>query len=1056
MLILTLLRFADPHLETHHKNLEEFASALIKQPVSVRKITIRNNGFEPVLKLYDVAIFNEAKTKVLLQAQELQVGIDLIGSLFKWSIKPGLLVVHDANFFIYRDKSGELYFSGIKGTLSNSSTIPNSSFAEILTWLFEQSNIDLNDITLTWRLANGEVLKFNGLNLKLHNGVLQHELKINGNFMQKHLLTTKFEASLKLRGDILKQEIYALTGDVIIEDCLLKLPERFSDGGFVVPQTGNINLLIKRSQVVAKFFRKPLTIDDLGGRIVWQNAKDNLVVEIDNFKYQDNWLAILGNLQFLFPPDKQSPIVDMQLEFSLADLAKAKLYYPVTELPPDATVWLDKAFISSKPMMGNMILQGPLAKFPFDHNEGRFLVKARLRDVHLNYNDAWPPLENINGKMTFANRSMVIVTHAARIMHTSVGSIKASIPDLDLPILSIDSFIDSDSSVGLKFVNSSPLKQTLAKKLQAVNLTGPMQLDLKMLIPLTLLVSQKDTKVDGSIILHDNYLQPYDLNFGLSKIRGELRFTENNLVADELSGELFKLPVSLTVDTLKAGAHDAITKITMAGSAAIKDIEKAFSVKLNPYVAGDFRYQALLELHDLAEENVFKLHSDLQGIAIDLPEPFAKEAPSKSKLDFAYYFGRNISQMIINYNDQINAALTKKGGEIKFGATPAKILTASGIAISGYIKKLDWLVWRNYLAQIKNNFARVGSTIRQVSLNVDELRALGQEFKKIVVQAKPKSNGWEIMLSMPTIHGKIFFPGDAKAQIQGVFQKLYLNFGEQQKNAAQFVPQDLPPLHFTINDFRYDNKKFNKVEFITSPQLKGLKISKLTVADPKFDLIASGDWSVLGAKQQSALRGKIGSDDIGGLLKQLALTNDLIGGKGEAEFALKWPDAPYRPTFAKVDGTFVVSASGGQIVNLSGKTEAKLGLSRFLNLLSLRHLSLDLGDLTQKGFGFDKLEGSFEITSGNAFAKKIVLDGSTALVIARGRIGLVAQNYDINLSVTPHITSSVPIAAAFLGGPIVGLLSIVADQIVAPVINKVTTYSYHITGGWDNPTVKKI
>ncbi len=370
VLILVLLHFADPYLEAHHKNLEEFASALIKQPVSVRKITIRNNGFEPVLKLYDVAIFNEAKTKVLLQAQELQVGIDSIGSLFKWSIKPGLLVAHDANFFIYQDKSEELYFSGINEPLGNSTTIPNSSFAEILTWLFEQSNIDLNDIKLTWRLANGKVLKFNGLDLKLHNGVLQHELKINGNFIQEHHLpATRFEASLKLRGDILKKEIYALTGDVIVEDCLLKLPERFSGGGFVIPQTGNINLLIKHSQVVAKFFRKPLITDNLRGRIIWQNTKDNLVVEIDNFKYQDNWLAILGNLQVLFPPDKQLPIVDMQLEFSLADLAKAKLYYPVTELPPDATVWLDKAFISSKPMTGNMILQGPLAKFPFDHNE---------------------------------------------------------------------------------------------------------------------------------------------------------------------------------------------------------------------------------------------------------------------------------------------------------------------------------------------------------------------------------------------------------------------------------------------------------------------------------------------------------------------------------------------------------------------------------------------------------------------------------------------------------------------------------------------------------------
>lgn len=1083
MLILILLYFAEPYFETHHQKFEEFASVLVNQPVRVSKIVVRNNGLEPVLKLYDVAIFNETKTKVLLQAQELQIGIDLIGSLFKWNIKPGLLMVRGANFFIYQNKNGELFASGLKGTLNDSAVDTNSAFIEILRWLFEQSKIDLSNIALTWSLADGELLKFSDLQVKLYNGVLQHELKVSGSFAQKQP-PAKFEADLKLRGDILKQTVFSLAGNVTIEDCLFKLPEQFSGGGFVVPSAGNINLLLKHPQVKAKFFRAPLAVESIEGKIVWQNTKDNLDVRIDKFRYQDTWLALRGDLQFLLPqvsPDQNAnspaPVVDMRLEFRLANLAKAKLYYPVTELPPDAAVWLDKAFVSSKPMVGDMILKGPLDKFPFDHNEGRFLANANIRDVHLNYDSAWPPIEHLNGKLTFANRSMVILTQDAKIMRSPIGLIKAVIPDLDIPTLSIDSFINSDSSVGLQFVNSSPLKENIGSKLQAINLTGPMRLDLKMVMPLSSLLSPKDakTKVDGLITLHANYLQPCDLDFGLNNIQGELRFTENDLMADKLSGELFGRPMELAVKTLKTKSNDTITQVAMTGSAAIVDIEKGFAVQLNPYVAGDFTYRGLLELHDSPQSNVFKLNSNLYGITIDLPEPFAKSATSKSKINLAYYFGGNkLPRITVNYNDQVNAALAIKKikvkpwtvltGEIKFGGAPAAIVETSGIVISGFIKNLDWSVWRSYLSKMENNFTGVGTTIRQIGLKVDELRALGQVLKKVSLQAKPKNNGWEIMLVMPDIQGKIFFPLASGAQIQGVFHRLYLNSGKEQQKTAVLKPQDLAPLHFIINDFRYDNRKFNRIEFVTQPQLqpKRLEIVKINITDPKFGLTASGNWIATGEKQQTTLSGKISSVDIGGLLQQLELTGDVIGGKGEANFALKWPNVPYKPTLKEIEGTFVVNASKGQIINFSGKTEAKLGFSRVLNLFSLRHLSLDLGDLTKRGIGFDKLEGALEIARGNALVRKIKFDGPMVGVKAKGRIGLVAQDYDINLSVTPHITSSVPAVVTILSasnplGPLLGLASwVVTDKIIAPAIKKVTTYRYHITGGWSDPTINKI
>ncbi|EKE01956.1 MAG: hypothetical protein ACD_21C00015G0003 [uncultured bacterium] len=1067
VVLLTSLHFANPYLKTHQHDLEKFASDLMQHPVSISSVTAGNSGLEPVLKLHDVTIFNNAKTKILLRASELQIGIDLIGSLIKWSIKPGLLVARGFSLSINQDKSGKISISGIKATLDSSVTAANFEFDEILGWLFDQSKIELTDVALIWNLADGEVLKFTNLDLQLYNGILRRDLKINGRLVQKKL-PAKFNLDLKLRGDILRQDLDSLTGDVIVEDWTVKLPQS-SGKGFsfaVIPKSGDINLTLRYSQVVSSLFRQPLSFDKLKSKIVWQDSKGALDVRISKLKYRDNWLALHGDLKLLFPTDQAGPVVDIQTEFKLTNLARAKLYYPAPLMPPDGVAWLDQAFVSSKPMTGTVVMQGPVAKFPFDNNEGRFIAKVDIRDVHLNYNNDWPSLVNITGKMIFANRSMTIEARNAKITQAPVEFVKAVIPDLDVPILSIDSKINTDASIGLKFVDLSPLKQTLAKKLHAINLMGPMQLLLQMSIPLSPLAKQKETEVDGNIVLHNNYLRPYKLNFGISNVNGELRFTENDFTADKISGDLFGKPVHIKINTLKANKGDAITQVSMVGSATIKDIEKAFAVRLEPYVLGNFQYKGLLKLHGLAEENTFNLHSNLQGIAIDLPEPFAKAAASASKFDATYYFDNEFPRLMVNYNDQINAALAIKKssaqssgvlfGEIKVGGAPARVPTAPGMAISGKIKQLDWSVWRNYFSKVEQNFPKGGATIQLVSLNIGELRALGQTLTDLALQARPKGNGWDVALSMPAIQGRIFFPGGVGEQIQGNFQKFYYNFSKEQQSLATVKPQELLPMHFIINDFRYGNKKLSRVEFSTQHLPTGLKIDKFAIDDPNFNLNASGDWLMVGDAQQSFLRGWMSSSNIGELLKQLELTNDLIGGKGEANFSLKWSDAPYSPSLQKVRGSFVMNAKSGQIINLSGKTEAKLGLSKILNMFSLRHLTLDFGDLTKKGFGFDKMTGDIVLTGGNALVNNIMFNGPSAKIFAQGKIGLAAQSYDLILRVTPHITSSIPAAATVIGGPVIGVLSwFVTDIIVDPMLKKITTYTYHVTGSWDNPVVTK-
>ena len=84
------------------------------------------------------------------------------------------------------------------------------------------------------------------------------------------------------------------------------------------------------------------------------------------------------------------------------------------------------------------------------------------------------------------------------------------------------------------------------------------------------------------------------------------------------------------------------------------------------------------------------------------------------------------------------------------------------------------------------------------------------------------------------------------------------------------------------------------------------------------------------------------------------------------------------------------------------------------------------------------------------------MSGTVAEVNVDGRVGLGAHDYDLKLSVTPHLTSSIPVIAAIAGGPIIGAVIFAADKALSSGLKHVNMYVYKVTGSWLNPDINKI
>lgn len=1092
-LLFATLKFITHRLIEHRAQVEQIVSQIMEQPITISSIDIGHRKLAPVFKLHDVSIFTDDKTAILVKVNELQIGIDIIDSLLTRHIKPSLLSVNGANILLYQQPDGKIIVSGIKQTTLPQSVSQYSRIEDMAEWLLTQGQIELNNINLVWQPNTGKELHFINLHLILSNETAYHKFIATGQLLQNGI-PTNFNCSLNLDGNILKEGLTSATGFIDVRNLYLQIPTESQTANYsFLPKQINIHFSGKNLHIsfTNNLFRQPLAITQISSDINWQHTQCNdWQINATDIKAQNQQVTVQGNMKLLIPnntPDIiKSPIIDLQVAFKGTGINNAKLYFPKT-IPPTALDWLDHAFISGDMIAGKMILKGPLDKFPFDNQEGTFLVDSTVSNITLNYSKDWPYLKNIFGQLIFAGRSMRVEANSSNIVGTPATHVTAIIPNLAQPILKIHGIITADSRNGLYFIHSSPLKTTIGHNLKGINLAGPMNLDLKLLIPLDAEVEKQiSTQVNGEITLQKNKLQFSDCDLKFTDINGNINFTENKLTASQLTAQLFNKPTTININTLNPGTQNSTTQVQLAGTIATSDLQNYWKTNfITQYFQGSTNYQAELQLSSANNKRVLKVNSDLSGVTIALPEPLRKTAHETRAFTFNYDLcsDKQVQNATLNYGNQFKMwMLFNKdktthneklfSANLHFGAGDISFLQQAGISISGNIPKIIWSDWHSTLFdKNKIDLTHAKNLVRQVNITTPELHVWDQILTaNTAIQADHQKQEWLVSILNPNAEGKLVISsGSSQTQIQADFQKLYLQkqapaadlkSQQQNKTSKSLLPSDIPSTKLTINDFRYNNKPLGALALDTLSQNNQLHINKFSITAPDFNLNAQGMWSIAGGQQQTSLQGTFGSQNFGAWLTRGEITNNLIDGNGTIAFTLNWPDAFYKPTFKIARGALALKINNGRITNLSEQTESELGLGRVLTLLSLqslpRRLTLDFSDLTKKGYSFDTLTGDLALHDGSIFTDNTKFNGSVARISVHGRIGLSDKDYDLLLRTTPHITSSLPVIAAITGGPMVGAATWLANKVIGYEVGRAITYTYKITGPWTAPTIEKV
>lgn len=831
-------------------------------------------------------------------------------------------------------------------------------------------------------------------------------------------------------------------------------------------EKGELQLKAKNSYFSAQtYFSKPLLLDKVKGKISWEKTNNNeWMVTTDSLQFNNEASEVTAN-GLLTIPENGPSIIDLSANFNVYKAELVQAYLPDKIFSKPLTNWLRQAFLKGHLDNGKMKLQGVLNEFPFDKT-GTFLITGDVKNVDFRYAPLWPIIQSIDGKITFSGRKILIESTNGKSMGVNIGKITAVIPyigdDKDAILQLAGEPIPLDLAEGTRFLLNTPLKVTYGKILATLNPKGPALLNLGLNVPLS---NPDNTLIKGDLSIDNGQVNLDKWRLKVSDLKGLLTFTEKEINAANIEGQLFKKPITLNINTVQKNnqANVAVNFLTQVN---VADIEDWLKLKISDTAKGSALIKGNVSL-SLTEPIVIGLDSDLEGVAVNLETPYRKAAAEKRPLHLdvivspkppvklRFIYDDNLSgALLINNNskNQFNIdALT-----LLLGKGEAAFPSEKGLKITGFINQINWNEIENYL---KNPSSGINLPLKGIDVRTNEFNIFNQHLKNLHLTGSLSNNHWDITLSSPTISGRLSLPKQFNRNevINVQLDKLIMSSNAEGGKNIQFNLQNFPAILFNANYLQYDQLNLGRINFKTETLNNSVAIRDLTISSPNSKLKGSGYWSKRGGSNFTQLSGFATSSNVSALLKSFNFdVHNYILQKGQIKYNLNWYNAPYAPELKSMTGNVSLKIGKGRILEVTQTSGAKMDLGRMLSIFSLqtipRRLSLDFSDVFQSGYTFDSFQGDFTFAKGSIHTSNTFFDGPVARINIVGDIGLINKDYHLTLGVTAYVTSSIPIAATLLtANPVVGVAAIAANRVLGSAISKVTTYYYNVTGPWSKP-----
>ncbi len=814
-----------------------------------------------------------------------------------------------------------------------------------------------------------------------------------------------------------------------------------------------------------RLFPEILDAQSLHGEISWQKMDDIWDVSMENLILANADFVARGGGSLQLGKGEAYPALTLEMIVPSMPLARVSHYIPYRVVPKKAGRWLRRAFADGQAENIRFSYGGPARKAAFKKRIATMHVDLDVRNASLDYHERWPALSSLNGRVQFDNSKLTATVSSGKVLGATITDANVLIDDLFRARLKLTGKAKGTLPQALAFVQKSPLGKNLDELLSRVTSSGPVSLDLDLLLTLSKKL-KKITRSRGVIALQRCEAAIPEQQVKVTELKGQVNFDNANFSSRSLSAVFRNAPVEATVST----ADDGTVLVDMEGVWAAADLLPQQRRIIEPVTSGVAVWHGGLHIPrrrpgEAKAAPWLAVTSTLSGITVDLPPPLRKEAAAQRALAVEYHFSSPplLRASVPGLFDVEAEMQTKPRFTVKRAAVGLQggsvSLPQQGIKVTGRWPEVDVASWADvvhrYADQPKSE-DNLLDKVDDIDVTVDRFRLAAQTFEQLSLRAEKLDSEWQLALDAERVAGNVVAPLPlGRAPVRARLDRLVLQRGQDHdEGQAEFDPRVLPPLEVQSAQLRWGNLAFRDFLLNTAPRKTGMEISRLALATEYLDVDASGFWHWSPSAEQTTARFTAKGKDVGKVLKAFEFGESLGSGSGTLSGTLSWPGSPARYSLASVEADLKVDLRDGWL------RKVEPGLGRLIGLLSLdylpRRLALNFKDMEKDGFFYEKLQGSAHIESGVLETDDLLIYGPVASFELKGKTDLIQRSYDLALQVVPNLTSSAPLAAGLIAGPQAGVVVFILDKLAKGMgvdVDRSVALDYTVTGSWDAPQI---
>lgn len=808
-----------------------------------------------------------------------------------------------------------------------------------------------------------------------------------------------------------------------------------------------------------RMMRGPVHFDRVGGRaLVSVDAIELDGVEISHSVTDaraDGWVYLGGERAFL----------DFGVEVERLQIDDASPWLPHDIIPETALQWLDRAVTGVGAGRGSLRYHMRAGQKAADFDPGDFHAWLDFSDASLDYAAGWPEATDLDGHVEFSGRSLFGHVDRGRMGEVTLGADQVVINDLTRPELSFLIVADAVDAGELSGVLSRMPALGWEEILAPMQWSGPVSVTTEINLPFGRL---DEWSIDGEISMEGTDFSLPAVGVGLQSLEGTAFFDRHGVLPCVLHARTGQRPVMLDL----AADFEAPAHLQLGGELHPADLvidEGLMANVINRFIGSSY-WQ--LELSGAEGGGLqLGLHSDLEGLALELPEPLAKESLESWPLEVDARLGDGRRQVYIRLADRLDAGLVSVPEDwrvgVGIGGAEHSLPGQPGFDVQGRLERLDLDEWTGVAARLGDE-ADLDAMHGRARLQLGRLGYGDVYVEDIELEVNRDASSWVIAVNGEGAVGTLTIPVplDSGRVLAVDFDRLVLGDDspdwrgdelEQRPGPEQtstVSPAGLPPLHMLIEDFTYDALHLGRVRVEAHAISAGMEFERIDVDSPVVRLQGLGRWIDTDQGPRSEFEGRLITTELSELLAGLGYEAGIEAARSQVDISGGWPGAPHDFSLRRLQGDLTLGFSDGLI------PEARPGAGRLLGLVSVstipRRLLLDFRDVFAQGLKFDQIDGEFRIGDGIAATDGLRIDSPAAQITVSGSTDMIARQYDQHLLVEPGVGATLPVIGVIAGGPAGALAGLVLQTLFDRPLRGITEARYAVTGSWDSPVVELV